>query len=145
MLKSTKGKSSSRSRIGQEIKDEKLEEIIAEKRNTQKFAHFVTILHVLSKETRGNQTFILSEIHRLAIDDKGNRKWNAVSKTAYPGICDDLKKQKLIKREPRRSKTSICITESGKKFLLGVKELVKNSRAKDIDAWAMIGLPGFLD
>ena len=55
------------------------------------------------------------------------------------------KKQKLIKREPRRSKTSICITESGKKFLLGVKELVKNSRAKDIDAWAMIGLPGFLD
>ena len=91
MPKGTKGKSSSRSRIGWEIKDE------AEKRNTPRFAHFLTILHVTEDLGHGSQTVILKEIQRLSFDDKGNKKWNAVSKTAYPRICDDLKKQKLKK------------------------------------------------
>jgi len=117
-------RSSSRSRTGENIKGET-------RTYTQKFAHFVTILHVTESIGHGSQAVVLKKVYELS--DNGT-KFNPVSKTQYPIMCQELVKIRLVKRESGMSKTEISITPKGKKFLSSLP-------LNDKSFMTMIGLP----
>ena len=121
MPSSTKGRFTSRSRIGQEIKDGK--KIILD--NTPLLGHFITILHVTENSYDGHASPRTIKTGCFSLSDN-NKKFNAAHRTAFKKYCKILLESKLIEKRPDISNTEIGITKEGKKFLSDLSGCLKN-------------------